>query len=271
MNKNIFIEGIPGAGKSTLLNQIHTAAPQLHVCREGDYSPVELAWCAWMTKCEYEKILTQYEPLGDEIQKNTVQEHAHYIVSYTKILTDIPGFHKHLASYEIYNGTKTFTDFREIIVTRYRNFSQTGYLSECSFFQNIMEELLLYHQLQDDAVIQFYRELYRQIDREHFLLLYLSGDRLEEQIRTIRKERCDQNGDEIWYALMSQYISRSPYGQRHNCHTFEDLLMHFRHRQQLELRVIREIIGDRAVILPAKEWKLDEVMAYMNVSGAAGD
>lgn len=40
--KNIFIEGIQGMGKSTLLNAILAEIPRYHVCREGDYSPVEL-------------------------------------------------------------------------------------------------------------------------------------------------------------------------------------------------------------------------------------
>ena len=43
--KNIFIEGIQGMGKSTLLQAIAERLPELHVCREGDYSPVELSWC----------------------------------------------------------------------------------------------------------------------------------------------------------------------------------------------------------------------------------
>lgn len=58
--KNVFIEGIQGMGKSTLLNRIHAAVPEFRVCREGDYSPVELAWCAWMTQDEYEQVLKRY-------------------------------------------------------------------------------------------------------------------------------------------------------------------------------------------------------------------
>lgn len=104
--KNIFIEGIQGAGKSTLLNCISNAIPELHPCREGDYSPVDLAWCTWMTKEEYESALSRYKALENEICQNTTEEHEHYIVSYTKIITDVPGFHKDLEKYELYNGRK---------------------------------------------------------------------------------------------------------------------------------------------------------------------
>ena len=82
---NVFIEGIQGMGKSTLVNSIFAAIPEFRVCREGDYSPVDLAWCTWMTKEEYEAVLQCYKPIRDEIIKSTVQEQDHFIVSYTKL------------------------------------------------------------------------------------------------------------------------------------------------------------------------------------------
>ena len=69
--KNIFVEGIQGSGKSTLINNIVKFNPELHVCREGDYSPIELAWCALMSKKEYEAVLEKYNSIRDEIIKNT--------------------------------------------------------------------------------------------------------------------------------------------------------------------------------------------------------
>ena len=69
---NIFVEGIQGAGKSTLVNQLQKALPGIKVCREGDYSPVELAWCARMTKEEYEELLEKYPSLREDILEHTV-------------------------------------------------------------------------------------------------------------------------------------------------------------------------------------------------------
>lgn len=88
--KNIFIEGIQGLGKSTLLQTITEKTSEFRVCREGEYSPVELAWCAWMTEKEYEHVLERYRFIESEIRKKTVKEGEHYIVAYTKIMTDIP-------------------------------------------------------------------------------------------------------------------------------------------------------------------------------------
>lgn len=255
---NVFIEGIQGMGKSTLINSIFNANPEFRICREGDYSPIDLAWCAWLSKEEYETVLERYGTIRDEIKKNTVQEQDHFIVSYTKIITDIPNFHKELEKYEIYNGRKTLSELKELIFTRYRNFKESGYLFECSFFQNIIEDLILFQQLDDDEIVEFYRELYSMVNKEQFLLLYLFSDKLEENLKIIKKERSDEQGNELWYPLMLNYLVQSPYGKKHEYHTFEDMLDHFRHRQQLELRIIKEILGDRVVILPAKEWNMEE-------------
>ena len=45
---NYFIEGIQGAGKSTLVGKLSEMKPDHKVFREGDYNPVELAWCAYV-------------------------------------------------------------------------------------------------------------------------------------------------------------------------------------------------------------------------------
>jgi len=258
--KNIFIEGIQGMGKSTLLNQLYKEFPELKVCREGDYSPINLTWNTWMTKVEYEEILKKYESIRDEIIKNTVQEQEHFIISYTRIITDIPGFHKDLESYEIYNGNKSFSDFKEIIFSRYRNFAGDGHLFECAFFQNIIESLMLFYLLSDDEIVEFYKELYQEIRQEQFLLLYLYSKEIEASIKAIKEERCDYMGNELWYRLMLEYLKTSPYGKEHGYNNFEDMVAHFKHRQQLEMRIIKEVIGDNAMILPAKKWKLEEII-----------
>jgi len=42
------------------------------------------------------------------------------------------------------------------------------------------------------------------------------------------------------------------------------MVAHFRYRQMLEMRVIKEVLGECAVVLPAKEWELDEVKEILN-------
>lgn len=260
---NIFIEGIQGLGKSTLLQAILEKKPELRVCREGDYSPVELAWCAWMTEEEYHGALSRYSFIQKEIQGNTVREGSHYVVAYTKIITDIPGFHKDLEQYEIYNGRKSMQELEQIILSRYQGFRDTGYLFECAFFQNIIEDLILFHGLGDDEIIAFYQKLYAVMSKEGFRLIYLYSDALEESTGIIRKERSDNQGNELWYPMMLEYLVSSPYGKQHGYQGFEDMVAHFRHRQQVELRIIDEVLHGHAVILPAKQWKREDIMEQL--------
>ena len=60
---NYFVEGLQGAGKSTMVKLISDKLPEYKVFREGDYSPVELAWCAYVTKMQYMDILERYPTL----------------------------------------------------------------------------------------------------------------------------------------------------------------------------------------------------------------
>ena len=256
--KNIFVEGIQGMGKSTLVNRIHQEKPELKVCREGDYSPIDLAWCTWMSKEEYESVLERYAEIRDEIEKNTVEENGHFIITYTKIITDIPGFHKDLEQYEIYNGRKKFAEWKEIVFSRFEQFRGTGYLFECAIFQNIMEDLILFHELSDEEIVDFYCELYDVLDKENVRLFYLFSENIEENLQIVKKERSDNDGNEMWYPLMLNYLKDSPYGRKMGILGFDDMVAHFRHRQMLEMRVIEEVLGECAVVLPAKEWHIEE-------------
>ena len=260
---NIFVEGIQGSGKSSLVQELTKELRELHVYREGDYSPIELAWCTWMNEKEYQQVLNRYEVLKEEIIKNTVKEAEHFIVTYTRILTEISGFHKDLEQYEIYNGRKSAEEVQKIVCSRYEKFTESGCLFECSFFQNIVEDLILFHQLNDDEIVEFYRELYSKIDKDNFLMLYLQSDNITQNIEIIRKERCDDAGNEMWYPLMLGYLTTSPYGKTHGYQDFHDMITHFEHRQQLELRIIKEVIKERAIIIPAKNYKIGDLVAHI--------
>ena len=115
---NYFVEGLQGAGKSTLVGALSAKLPEYKVFREGDYSPVELAWCAYVTETQYGEILARYPALEQEIVDKTVFEDDRRIICYTQILTDVEGFHKDLERYEIYNGNVAKDLFENIILSR---------------------------------------------------------------------------------------------------------------------------------------------------------
>ena len=152
-----------------------------------------------------------------------------------------------------------------MILKRFEHFTGEGYLFECSFFQNITEDLILFHMLGDDEIMDFYRKLHEIIDTKNFILFYLYSDKVEENIKTIQKQRCDDKGNELWYQMMLGYLKDSPYGKKNGCSTFDDLINHFNHRQQLELSIIREILGEKAVILQAKEYDVNQIRTLVGL------
>ena len=61
---NYFVEGLQGSGKSTLVGKLSGIHPDHKVFREGDYSPIELAWCAYVNKETYNEVLEKYNDIA---------------------------------------------------------------------------------------------------------------------------------------------------------------------------------------------------------------
>ena len=257
MNNNIFIEGLPGCGKSTLLNRLALEWPEYHVYREGDLSPAELAWCSYLTREGWEEMLGRYPAFQQEIRDKTQVEDDRYIVAYTQILTEKRAFYQDMERYEIYNGRVEFQVFHDIIMKRYRAFSGKDCLFECSFFQNAIESMMLFYQLPEDAVFAFYEEAYGILKGKGFGLVYLDSEEILENLLYIKKERSDEEGNEMWYPLMLNYLKESPYGKAHGYEGVEDVAEHFTRRRYLELKIIREVIREDCLILHAKGDKGD--------------
>lgn len=249
---NYFIEGIQGSGKTTMLEKISKDNPELQVFREGDYSPVELAWCAYVSRSQYEMILNKYAVLSEEIKKNTVQEGDMYIITYTRIITDIPGFHKELEQYEIYNGLKSQGEFEDIIIRRLSNWSEDNQLFECSIFQNIIENQILYLQMSDDEILDFYRRVKEVLEGKTYKIMYLSVNNIREAEKKIKKERSDEAGNEMWFPVMIKYLEEAPYSKVHGYMGMEGLVKHLEHRTDLEKRILREIFDGQYIVYERK-------------------
>ena len=258
-----FIEGLQGAGKTTLVANLSKKLPKHKVFREGDYSPVELAWCAYLTEDQYAKILSKYFEITDEIRQNTTEEmygtDIRYVVTYTRILTDIPGFHKDLEQYEIYNGRIDKKTFEDIIFSRYSKWDGSDQIFECSIFQNIIENQILFYEMTDDEITGFYIRLKEIIKDKQFKILYLEVENIAETLEIIRKERVDSEGNEIWFQLMMGFLRECPYGISHGLKDFNDLVKHLEHRMNLELKVLKEIFPDNSIILKSKDYDLNSI------------
>lgn len=251
---NIFIEGLQGSGKSTLVQKLSEKYPDYTPVREGDYSPVELAWCAYVDKDKYNEILDKYSDISSMIQEKTTEENGKYIICYTQIITDVPGFHKDLEQYEIYNGRRSYEQFRKIVLGRYGRFDSDKNIFECSLLQNTVEDMILYRAMSDEEILDFYKEVGKIFEEKDMRLFYLKTEDIAGNIGVIRKERSDDKRNELWFPLMKNYFNDSPYAKKFGLSGEEALLNHLKHRQELELRICEEIFANHCTILRSKAY-----------------
>ena len=133
--------------------------PDHKVLEEGDYSPVELAWCAYMGMEDYRAALEKHTSLRPEIEAKTHFEDDHAVVCYTKIRTDDRNFYQAMEKYEIYNNRVSLERFKDIVLKRYGRWDGAPLITECALFQNIVEDMILFRDMPDEAIIDFYRDI----------------------------------------------------------------------------------------------------------------
>ncbi len=250
---NFFVEGLQGSGKTTLLNLLKDKHLELRAYPEGDYCPVELAWCAYMNKAQYESACSGFPELNGEIERNTFIENEHYIVTYTKICAE-ERFYKAFEQYEVYNGRIPQQTFDEIVLNRFANWCGEYDLFECALLQNTVEDKMLFADLPDDEIIGFYRRVKEALGGKDYHIFYLQTEDIRGNMENARRERVDEQGREAWFTIMEDYLANSPRGRREGLRGMDGWVDHLTRRQALELRILREIFPEQSVILPSKQY-----------------
>ena len=262
---NYFVEGLQGSGKSTMVRKLSELNPDYTAVREGEYSPVELSWCAYVSGNQYKGILDRYPDLRSDIEKKTYSEGDRKIICYTKIITDNRVFYQDLEQYEIYNNRVPFDDFRSTVLERYRKWISDNMIFECSLFQNTVEDMILFRQASDEEIIDFYRLVREALEGKEYRIIYLKANDIKANLDIIRRERSDESGNELWYPMMLGYFIDCPYSKARSLQGDDDLINHFRHRQDLELRICEEIFPERSIIFKSKNYTdhlLNETLSF---------
>ena len=254
LRRNYFVEGLQGAGKTTFTKRLSDYLQDYQVFQEGDYSPVELAWCSYVTEEQYGRILEKYPMLNEEIKAQTMEEGNRRIVCYTKIATDVPGFYRDMEKYEIYNGNLDKDAFEKLILERFGNWDGEGQIFECSVFQNIIENQMLYFLMSDEEILDFYRRLKSVLGGRAYRIIYLDVEDIPETIDRIRRERTDDKGNESWFSAVIRYIEESPYGKTQGSAGLGGLIEHLEKRRRLEHRIMEEVFPENSVKIKAKSY-----------------
>ena len=224
---------------------------------------MELAWCTYTTEAQYQNVLARYPSLAEEIRAKTVTEGQHKIICYTQILTDVPDFHRNLEKLEIYNGNLDRESFEAVVLERFGRWNGEGQIFECSIFQNIIENQILYLGMKNEEILDFYRRLEKILHGRPYRILYLDVEDIAGAIGVIRKERSDDAGNELWFPMMLRYLEESPHGKACGLSGLAGLVAHLEHRRNLERRIIDEIFREQTVMLRAKAYRFDEVAALL--------
>ena len=251
---NYFIEGLQGSGKSTLAGRLAALDPSLTAVGEGDYSPVELAWCAYMTQAQYRAALEQYPALRGQMEALSRPEGDRRVLCYTKVRTEDRAFYGDMERYELYNGRVPWAEFRRIVLGRYAAWQGDGAIYECSLFQNTVEDMILYRQASDEEILAFYREVRDVLAAKPWRVLYLETADIPGSIGAVSRERVDENGAPVWFRMLLEFFDGCPWAAARGLSGEAALLDHLAHRQALELRICRELFPDRVTVLPSKAW-----------------
>ena len=169
-------------------------------------------------------------------------------------------FHRNLEKLEIYNGNLDRESFEAVVLERFGKWDGERQIFECSIFQNIIENQILYLGMEDEEILAFYRKVKKTLEGRPYKILYLDVEDIAGAIDVIRRERSDDAGNELWFPLMLRYLEESPYGQEHGLSGLKGLLMHLAHRKNLERRIIEEVCREQTVVIRAKDYQVEEII-----------
>ena len=104
------------------------------------------------------------------------------------------------------------------------------------------------------------KQIRDELKGKEYRIVYLKASDIRGNLETIRKERSDEHGHELWFPMMLGFFNNCPYAESRGLKGEEDLIRHFIHRQALELRLCKEVFPDRSIILESKNYSEEDIL-----------
>ena len=114
----------------------------------------------------------------------------------------------------------------------------------------------------DEEILDFYSRLKQTLTGKSYQIIYHDVEDIRGTIELIKKERSDENGNELWFPLMIKYIEESPFGKKHSLHGMEGLLTHLEKRRTLEHRIISEVFKDETLVVKSKNYDFEKLHLF---------
>ncbi len=263
-NKLIIIEGIPGSGKTTFAHKtaqyLHQRGDVVNLYPEGPGHPADLGWSACVPIAQYDELLERYAALGDDVIRNTSTEGEYAVVAYNCVKDAPDGFYAEMEAMEVYDNRAPDELFYGLHQRRWRTFGERAVVAnernvfEHALLQNPVNELVLWRDADDAAVIAYCNRLIGSVEQLAPVVIYLSQPNAEETIMRVARERVSSDGDK-WIDFCISYVENTPYGKRHGLSGI-DGFMHFIHvRKRLELEIMHQLPVSHVVIEnPDYDW-----------------
>ena len=119
---------------------------------------------------------------------------------------------------------------------------------------------MLFRNAPDEEILEFYREIREALEGKEYHILYLKTRDIAGNLQVIRRERSDEKGNELWFPMMLGFFDNCPASVAKGLSGEKALMDHFAHRQELELRICREVFPDRYTILNSKEYRTGDLI-----------
>ena len=125
--------------------------------------------------------------------------------------------------------------------------------------------MILFRCASDDEIVDFYREVRDALSDKEYHIVYLQTEDVAGNINVIRKERSDDKGNEMWFPLMLDYFDNCPYSVKNGVSGADALIAHLEHRQNLELRLLKEVFAGKYTILKSKAYTDADFSNFANI------
>ncbi|MFW5838529.1 MAG: hypothetical protein ACOC1L_07115 [Bacillota bacterium] len=239
----IFIEGLPGSGKTTFAKRLKPSfikqGYRVKQFNEGNLNPIDLAWCALLTKEKFNAMIKKYPLLKDEFFTHSVILNDMYVFAFTQCnrTHTTKAFYEDMEQYEIYRTTD-IDYFRSMHLRLWKQFDKnaednTIYIFESIYIQNHINELLLKYDYTDDAIQKYLNTLMNSFHRVNPILCHIEQKHVDMTIGKLAKERIsnDKSKYNDWIDNVITYIKNQPYAKKYNYTNYKGIIDFFKARQ----------------------------------------